>query len=107
MCRIKFRDLTYDKDYYVMAETLARSAADNNITPEEFKHSLDNLSHASISSLPQIQAWRDEATELYFKYMEEEGKLTMHPEEFLGGSDFGDDEDDPSDCNKNFNFIKE
>lgn len=81
------------------AETLAQSAFDNNIDLDSFKATLDNFSSKSKSSPLQILAWREEATQIFFKKLQNAGKLIFEAAEFLGSSDC-DDEDDPSDNNK-------
>lgn len=70
------------------ANVFAQSAFDHDATLEDFKASLDNFSRESRSSFPQIQAWREEATEVFFNLLKEAGKLKLRPEEFLGGSDY-------------------
>lgn len=70
------------------SDVFAQSAFEHDVTLEEFKLSLDSFSQSARSSLPQIQAWRDEATEIFFKLLEESGKLKWKPAEFLGGSDY-------------------
>lgn len=73
------------------AETMAQSAFKNEVTLDEFHLSLNIFSKISVSSVPQIQAWRDEACELFFGLLEEAGMLKMEPAEFLGGSDYEED----------------
>lgn len=81
-------DLGTEVPVIMYSDVLAQSAFDHEVTPEEFKLSLDSMSLSSRSSLPQIQEWRDEATEIYFELLEKAGKLKWNPAEFLGGSDY-------------------
>lgn len=69
-------------------DVLAQSAFEHDISLEEFKISLDSFSMSSRSSLPQIQAWREEAVNIYFELLENAGKLNLKHAEFLGGSDY-------------------
>ena len=78
------------------AEDLAQSAFEHNIDLGSFKATLDKLSSKSKSSTVQIIAWREEATNRYFALLDEAGKLQHKPVEFMGGSNYGEDEDDPS-----------
>ena len=78
------------------AEALAQSAFEHNIDLASFKATLDNFSSKSKSSAEQILAWREEATNRYFALLDEAGKLQHKSAEFMGGSDYGEDEDDPS-----------
>lgn len=89
------------------AKVFAESAFENNIDINSFTASLNNFSDAAhklgISTDAEIMQWREEATEYYFKLMQDAGKLKYVEQEFFGGSDYneqGDDEDDPSDSNK-------
>ena len=81
-------DLGNEVPVILYTDVFAQSAFDNEVTLEEFKLALDSFSVSSRSSLPQIQAWRDEATEIFFKLLEESGKVTWKSAEFLGGSDY-------------------
>lgn len=72
----------------VYTDVFARSAFDHEVDLEEFKLSLDSFSQSSRSSLPQIQAWREEVTEIFFKLLEESGRVVWKSAEFLGGSDY-------------------
>lgn len=81
-------DLGNEVPVILYTDVFAQSAFDNEVTLEEFKLALDSFSVSSRSSLPQIQAWRDEATEIFFKLLEDSGKLKWQPAEFLGGSDY-------------------
>lgn len=87
-----------DNKVYVelSAETLAQSAFEHNIDFMGFKRTLDKFTSKSKSSSLQILAWREEATNRYFALLDEAGKLQHKPAEFMGGSDYGEDEDDPS-----------
>lgn len=78
------------------AETLAQSAFEHNIDFMGFKRTLDKFSGKSKSSSLQILAWREEATNRYFTLLHQAGKLQHKSTEFMGGSDYGEDEDDPS-----------
>ena len=78
---------------YLYADVYAQSAFDNDVTFDEFKASLDSFSRQSKSSLPQIQEWREEATEIFFDLLEKAGKLKFKPEDFLGESDCIDEDD--------------
>ena len=94
-------------DYYKLyAKEFAQSAFDNEVDLDSFKASMDNFSHTSTSSIPQIQAWRDEATEIFFDLLEKAGKLKLTPVEFEGGSDFDDDEMALVDDNTNNDTIE-
>lgn len=73
------------------SDVFAQSAFDHEVTLEEFKLSLDSFSQSSRSSLPQITEWREEATEIYFKLLEDSGKVVWKAAEFLGGSDYEED----------------
>ena len=81
-------DLGPEVPVIMYTDVFAQSAFDHGVTLEEFKLSLDSFSQSSRSSLPQIQEWRDEAVEIFFKLLEDAGKLKMQPAEFLGGSDY-------------------
>ena len=92
------------------AKVFAESAFENNIDINSFTASLNNFSDAAhklgISTDAEIMQWREEATEYYFKLMQDVGKLKRVEQEFFGGSDYADDEneqgeneDDPS-CSK-------
>lgn len=70
------------------SDVFAQSAFDHEVTLEEFKMSLDSFSQSSRSSLPQINAWREETTEIFFKLLEESGRVVWKSAEFLGGSDY-------------------
>lgn len=83
------------------AEALAQSAFEHNIDLASFKATLDNFSSKSKSSAEQILAWREEATNKFFELLKDAGKLKPATTEFLGGSDFSDNEDDPSSSNIN------
>ena len=78
------------------AETLAQSAFEHNIDFMGFKGTLDKFSGKSKSSSLQILAWREEATNRYFTLLHQAGKLQHKSAEFIGGSDYSEDEDDPS-----------
>lgn len=84
-------DLGTEVPVIVYSDVFAQSAFDHEVTLEEFQLSLDSFSQSSRSSLPQIQAWRDEAVEIFFKLLEESGKVTWKAAEFLGGSDYEED----------------
>lgn len=73
------------------SDVFAQSAFDNDVNLEEFKLSMDSFSQSSRSSMPQIQAWREEATEIFFKLLEDSGKVVWKSAEFLGGSDYEED----------------
>lgn len=81
-------DLGPEVPVIMYSDVFAQSAFDHEVTLEEFKLSLDSFSQSSRSSLPQIQEWRDETTEIFFKLLEESGKVTWKSAEFLGGSDY-------------------
>lgn len=81
-------DLGPEVPVIMYSDVFAQSAFDHEATLEEFKYSLDSFSQSSRSSLPQIQAWRDEVTEIFFKLLEESGKVTWKSVEFIGGSDY-------------------
>lgn len=81
-------DLGTEVPVIVYSNVFAQSAFDHEVTLEEFKLSLDSFSQSSRSSLPQIQEWRDEATEIFFKLLKESDKVTWKSVEFLGGSDY-------------------
>lgn len=83
------------------AEALAQSAFEHNIDLASFKATLDNFSSKSKSSAEQILAWREEATNKFFELLKDAGKLKPATTEFLGGSDFSDNEDGPSSSNIN------
>lgn len=81
-------DLGPEVPVIMYSDVFAQSAFDHEVTLEEFKMSLDSFSQSSRSSLPQIQAWRDETTEIFFKLLEESGRVVWKSAEFLGGSDY-------------------
>lgn len=83
------------------AEDLAQSAFEHNIDLGSFKATLDKLSSKSKSSTIQIIAWREEATNRFFELLKQAGKLRPAASEFLGSSDFSENEDDPSNSNIN------
>ena len=86
-----------DKVYIELpAETLAQSAFEHNIDFMDFKRTLDKFTSKSKSSSLQILAWREEATNRYFTLLDEAGKLQHKSAEFMSGSDYGENEDDPS-----------
>lgn len=77
---------------YLYADVFAQSAFDNNVTFDDFTASLDNFSAQSRSSEPQINEWRQEATDIFFELLEKAGKLRMDPLHTFNGSDFEDPE---------------
>ena len=79
---------------YITAEVFAQSAYDNNVSLESFSASLAAFSASSVSSVPQINEWRQEATDKFFELLEKNGKLNLVPQEFFGGSDYDDGEED-------------
>ena len=80
-----------NKYMYIGSDVIAQSAVDHNVTVDEFKATLDDMSSKSVSSIPQIYKWREEAVNMYFSLLEKAGvKFTYKPEEFLGGSDYED-----------------
>lgn len=85
------------------AQVFAESAFANNVDVNEFTLSLNNFSDMAHelgeSTQEEIMQWREEATEHYFKLLQDAGKLKHVEQEFFGGSDYGDNEDDPS-CSK-------
>lgn len=96
------------------AKVFAESAFEHDIDINSFTASLNNFSDEAhklgISTDEEIMQWREEATEHYFKLMQEAGKLKHVEQEFFGGSDYacdedaagneqGENEDDPS-CSK-------
>jgi hypothetical protein len=73
------------------SDIFAQSAFDNDVSVEDFKLSMDAFSASSTSPVEVINAWRDEAVEIFFKLLEESGKITWKAAEFLGGSDYEED----------------
>lgn len=73
------------------ADVFAQSAFDNDVGFDDFKLSMDMFCNRSVSSVPQIYEWRYEATEIFFGLLEKAGKLKFSPTEFLGGSDYEED----------------
>lgn len=79
---------------FLSSSAFAKSAYDNEISMYEFNVSLDNFSNQSLSKPPVVLRWRGEAIDKFFALLKRGGKLKA--EDFLGGSDYGNNEDDPS-----------
>lgn len=84
------------------AKVFALSAVEHDIELNSFVASMDNFSEqAAPHTAPErLYAWREEALDEYFRLMKESGKIKHVEKELFSGSDFGDDEDGPSDSNK-------
>lgn len=96
-------DLEIKNNVKVPAEVFAQSAFDNEVGIDDFVASLNMFSDQAYEEgkqdRRQIIQWREETTECFFKLLKDAGKLKHVEKEFFGGSDCGDDEDDPS-CSK-------
>ena len=83
------------------ASHFAQSAFDNEIDLNSFLASLDNFCNQSVSPIPDIRKWREEATEKYFTLLSNAGLLTWTATPFEGGSDFDESETALGDINTN------
>lgn len=79
---------------FLSSSVFAQSAYNADVSIFEFNLSLDNFSKQSLSKTAVTMRWREEAIDKFFELLKKGGKLKA--EDFLGGSDYGDDEDDPS-----------
>lgn len=95
-------NLRLENGLLLPATVFAGSATQHDITLDDFVASLNNFSEQAIpyNTPEEIYSWREEATGEFLERMKKAGKLKHIEQTMFSGSDFGDDEDDPSESNK-------